>query len=257
MTAPDTKKIIDLVEEKTGYGVSVSVDDKITTHAAMVSASSSVPMHLVKVNPKYEKYGDYLVALQCAMLLIKWGDPKRIPDFTVLNDKIGFLTTKFAKLSKKRGIPLEAAREYTNMIVSGILQQLNSMPIQIISMDMIASLCPGLRPLQEESVNNELREISAIFTKQIRKMTPKPIFDRNATMNSTYAIKWSKITGDTTALLPYKSLGYLNRGQELLEIYEALSKKSDPDRYIETVDGWAKVLKMDTWYEWRFRKGNE
>ena len=71
MVAPDTQKIMDLVEQKTGFGVSVLVDDKITTPAGMVSARFSVPMHLVKVNPKYEQYGDYLVALQCAMLLIK------------------------------------------------------------------------------------------------------------------------------------------------------------------------------------------
>jgi len=257
MVAPDTQKIMDMVEEKTGYSVSVLVDDKITTHASMVSANSSVPMHLVKVNPKYEKYGDYLVALQCAMLLIKWGDPERIPDFVVLNDKAGSLTSKFAKLSKRRGVPPEAALEYANMIVSGILQQLNSLPTQIISMDMITELCPDLRSLQEESVNTELREITAIFTKQIRKTTPKPIFDRSAAMNSAYTIKWTKITGDKTALLPYQSLGYMNRGEQLLGIYEAVSKKNDPDRYIETVDGWAKILKMDTWYEWRFRKGTK
>jgi len=42
MAAPDTQKMMDLVEEKTGYRVSVLVDDTITTHASMVSARSSV-----------------------------------------------------------------------------------------------------------------------------------------------------------------------------------------------------------------------
>jgi len=144
MVAPDTQKMMDLVEENTGYHVSVSVDDKITTHASMVSASSSVPIHLVKVNPKYEKYGDYLVAVQCAMLLIKWGDPERIPDFAIIDKKVTYFKDKFAKQVSAKGMPFDTARQYANMIVMGILQQLNSLPIQFISMDMIADLCPSV-----------------------------------------------------------------------------------------------------------------
>ena len=254
MAAPDTQKMMDLVEEKTGYKVSVSVDNTITTHASMVSASSSVPVHMVKVNPKYEKYGDYLVAVQCAMLLIKWGDPERIPDFAILDKNVAYLQNKFAKQVVAKGMPVDTARQYANMIVMGILQQLNSLPIQIISMDIIADLCPGLHLLQEESVNNEMREASAVFTPQVKKLSPKEIFDRNAVMNAAYAIKWSRVSGDTMVLLPYRSLGYLTRGEKLLEKYEVLSTKKDPDRYIETVDAWAKDLQMETWYEWHYRK---
>lgn len=254
MPALDTQKIMDLVEEKTGFRVSILVDNTITTQVAMVSASSFSPMHLVKVNPNYEKYGDYLVAVQCAMLLIKWADPQRIPDFAILEKKIGYIKDKFEKEVMAKGIPIDSARQYSTMIVSGILQQLNSLPIQMFSMHMVANLAPGLRLLQEESVNNELREASASFTPQVKAITPKEIFERNATMNAAYAINWSKVSGNTMALLPYQALGYISPGEKLLQKYEALSTKKDPDRYIETVDAWAEELKMATWYEWRYRK---
>ena len=107
MAAPDTQKMMDLVEEKTGYRVSVLVDDTITTHASMVSARPSVPVHLIKVNPKYEKYGDYLVAVQCAMLLIKWGDPERIPDFAILDKNVAYLQDKFEKQVSAKGMPFD------------------------------------------------------------------------------------------------------------------------------------------------------
>ena len=255
MASPEVQMIMDMVEKKTGYGVSILVDDKISTHAGMVSATSLTPMHIVKINPKYEKYGDYLIALQCAMLLIKWGDPNRIPDFVVLNDKANSLVDKFSNLTKKQGMPSEAANEYAKMIVVGVLQQLNSIPIQIISMDMITNLCPGLGALQKESVSNEIREASRSFSKRIRKMTPKAIFDQNASMNAAYAIRWSQISDNKTVLLPYRSLGYINKGNRLIDIYEAVAQKSDPGRYTEIVDGWATILKMDHWYEWRYRKG--
>lgn len=256
MTSPDTQLLMEMVKEKSGYAVSIIIDSNITTHSGMVSASSFKPMHLVQVNPKYEKFGDYLVAIQCAMLLIKWGDPNRIPDFVVPNDKAKSLVEKFANLTKEQGVPSEAANEYAKMIVTGVLQQLNSIPIQIISMDMITDLCPGLQALQKESVNNEMREASRSFSKRIRKMTPKLIFDQNASMNAAYAIRWSQISDNKTVLLPYRSLGYINKGNRLIEIYEAVKQKSDPDRYTEVVDGWATILNMDDWYEWRYRKGN-
>jgi hypothetical protein len=255
MTSPDTQTLMNMVEEKTGYGVSIIVDDKITTHSGMASATSLQPMHLIKINPKYEKYGDYLVAVQCAMLLIKWGDPNRIPDFGIINDKAEALVKEFTEMTKNQGLPSHAANEYARMVVTGVLQQLNSLPMQMISMDMVSNLCPGLHDQQKESVNNELREASRSFSKRIQKATPKPIFDRNASMNAAYAIRWSQISGSKSVLLPYRSLGYINKGNRLHEIYKAVMNKSDPERYTEVVDGWAKVLQMEDWYEWKYRNG--
>ena len=255
MPASETQMLMDMVEKKTGYGVSILVDDTITTHAGMDSATPSRPMHIIKVNPSYEKFGDYLIALQCAMLLIKWGDPNRIPDFAVTDAISKELVQKFAGLTEKQGLTAEAASQYAGMIVTGVLQQLNSIPIQMISMDMISELCPGLWEFQQESVRNEIREASRNFSKRIQKMTPKMIFDQNASMNAAYAIRWSQISGNRTLLMPYRSLGYINKGNRLIQAYDEIAQKPDPDRYTETVDSWAKILKMDDWYEWRYRKG--
>lgn len=254
MTSPDTQVLMGMVKEKTGYGVSIVVDSKISTHSGMVSASPFQPMHLVQVNPKYEKYGDYLVAVQCAMLLVKWADPDRIPEFGIRNDRAKSLIVTFSNQAKKQGLPLEAANEYAKMIVMGVLQQLNSMPSQIICMDMITDLCPGLEAIREEYVSNDLVELTRSFNKKIKKMTPKGIFDRSTSMNAAYAIKWSRISGSRTVLLPYRSMGYINKGIHLIDAYEEKVQKSDPERHIEIVDSWAKILKMEDWYEWRFRK---
>jgi hypothetical protein len=255
MALPDTQMIMDMVEKKTGFSVSIVVDDKITTHSGMASATSLQPMHIIKVNPKYEKYGDYLVAAQCAMLLIKWGDPNRIPDFGVVNSRAEVLIQEFSKMTRDQGVPSNAANQYAKMIVTGVLQQLNSLPMQMISMDMITNLCPGLHDLQKESVSNEIREASRSFSKKIQRATPKSIFDKNASMNAAYAIRWSQISGSKGVLLPYRSLGYINSGNKLHEIYKAVMDKSDPERYTEVVDGWARILQMEDWYAWKYRKG--
>ena len=255
MTSPDTQMLMDMVKEKTEYGVSITVDDKIRTHSGMASATPVQPMHIIKVNPKYEKYGDYLVAVQCAMLLIKWADPNRIPDFGVVSSREETLIQEFSKMTEDQGVPSNAANQYTKMIVTGLLQQLNSLPIQMISMDMVTNLCPGLSNQQKESIGNEMREASRSFSKKIQKATPKSIFDRNASMNAAYAIRWSQISGSKSVLLPYRSLGYINKGNKLHEIYKGVMDKNDPERYTEVVDGWAKVLQMEDWYVWKYREG--
>ena len=230
MGSAGTQKMIGLVKEKTGYGVSIIVDKDIQTHASMVSASTRSPMHVIRVNPTYEKYGDYLVAVQCAMLLIKWGDPNRIADFVVRNEKANLLINEYSEDIVKKGFSSDAATQYARMIVTGVLQQLNSIPIQMLSMDMVDNLCPDLKDLQEESVKNELREATRSFSKKIQKATPKSIFDKNASMNAAYAYKWSLISGNRSVLLPFKSLGYVNKGRKLADIYEEMEKPSSGSR---------------------------
>jgi hypothetical protein len=255
MSSDVNKHLMNMVEDKTGYGVSIVVDSSVTTHSGMVSAGPLSPMHIIKINPKYERFGDYLAALQCAMLLIKWGDPDRIPDFIIHEDKTNSLIESFSNQTIPKGVPSDIAGEYARMIVIGVLQQLNSIPIQMLSIDMVKDLCPKLQDLQKEAVNIELQESSSAFSKKVQEITPKIIFDQNATMNAAYAVRWSHISGNKSILLPYDSLGYTKRGKLLLDIYGSLAKKRDPDRYTEIVDGWASVLNMNDWYEWRYRKG--
>jgi hypothetical protein len=78
----DVDRILALVTEKTGYPATVSFDPDMSLHSKMQSASVSSPVHVIFLNPKFSETSNYLVANQCAMLLIKWADPKRIPDFS-------------------------------------------------------------------------------------------------------------------------------------------------------------------------------
>jgi hypothetical protein len=66
----DTKILLELVAKQTGYKVSVGQTKDITSYARMVAASQANPMHIIDVNEKYHKLGDYIVAVQCAMLLV-------------------------------------------------------------------------------------------------------------------------------------------------------------------------------------------
>ena len=249
----DLKKIMDMVESQTGYSVSVSPDPSLTTHSAMLSAAEGRAAHMVRVNPKYDRYSNALVAQQSAMLLIKWADPKRIPDFRPVPEKAQALKIRMMPQMRKRGYEASIAGKYIDMIVLGLLQQLNSIPCQIMATEMCYELCPNLREEITLSMNSELKEASGVLDPKIKGATPPEIFARSVAMNGAYAKRWADKSGDRLALLPYEATGFIKKATELCHAFDLIPADS-PDRYPHSVDSWAKVLEMEGWYEFTYRK---
>jgi hypothetical protein len=252
----DTQKLLEIVAEKTGHKVAVSQSADIGTHSRMIAASAGSPMHLIEVNEKYHKYGDYLVASQCAMLLVKWANPERIPVLVVNQGKVEYLVNKVAGSRAIGKVTPEVARKYAEMVVGGLLNQLQSVPVEMMAIAYIRNTCTALVELQDETMALSLREGSAILAPNVRADAPVEIFDKSAAMNAAFALNWSRLTGSDVVLLPFRSLGYLDKGQDLFRIFESVPD-NDPDRYVKVVDGWAQMLHLSTLYAWRFRKASE
>jgi hypothetical protein len=79
MTHPDTKHMLELVEQQTGYRVSVDLISGIHEHARMISARPGNPVHMISVNSSQHAFADYIVAVQCGILLALWSDPQKVP----------------------------------------------------------------------------------------------------------------------------------------------------------------------------------
>ena len=93
----DTQHLIDLVERQTGYRVTVDVISGIYEHAQMISARPGTPAHVIRVNADYRQHADYIVAVQCGMLLVLWSDPTKVPGMAFEKSKCGYLADKWAK----------------------------------------------------------------------------------------------------------------------------------------------------------------
>jgi hypothetical protein len=248
----DLEQLFDQVKTATGYPVTVSGDSDMGTHSRLASASPQRPVHTIFVNPAFERFGDYLVAVQCAMLVIKWANPAEVVDFIVRQEKLSYLIDKFAKKSDGRGMPRSSAVQYATMIVNGLLLQLNSLPLQMMSIEMVHRLCPSLADQGRMSGRQELQDMSRSLSPDVRAHAPDAIFNSSASMNAAFALFWSKLAGDTVCILPYKVQGFLSNGQRLLAAYEAADQASF-SRHRDVVDAWAKILSMETWYQWRRR----
>ena len=199
MASMETQKMMDLVTEKTGYGVSVIMASDIASWADMVSASEKNPRHLIRVNAKYARYGDYLVALQCAMLMIKWADPFHLPCFLVRQSKTEKIINEVSKDHKLRNLPSAVRHQFSKMIVEGLLNQLQSAPTEMMAIEICYELCPGLRGVQEEAVEVNLPEMTASLSTQIRDRTPSEVFRKTAAMNAAFCLEWAERSGDRPA----------------------------------------------------------
>jgi len=249
----DFKKLFDLVKDRTGYPVSVTPMENQTSHVTMRSATRDTPVHGIFPNPRYERFANYLVATQCAMLLFKWSDPQGVSDFVVNDQKADFLKRKVVTSFQGKGMPTSTATQYADSLVSGLLLQLTSSPLEILSVGWCFREYPELRVEQEAYIATHLRELSATLAPDIRKMTPREVYDRAVPMNAAYSLRWADLSGERGGLLPYEALGFEKQGRELLKALESISEDA-PDVYRRSVDAWAERLHLSGWYRWSPRQ---
>lgn len=172
--------------------------------------------------------------------------------FAILDQKIDHLASRLSKSKQLKNVPLPIAQQFAKIIVQGLLNQLQSMPAEMISIGMCYDQCPSLRDMQETALRYTIRDATASLAPRIRERTPKDIFDKNASMNAAFVLYWSEHSRDRTAVIPFESLGFTTKGQELLDAFKTVPE-SMSDRYQRCVDAWARILEIQTWYEWRFK----
>jgi hypothetical protein len=196
----------------------------------MRSATCDTPVHAIFPNPRYERFANYLVAAQCAMILFQWADPQGVSDFIVNDPKADVLKRKIVGTFQGQGMPAATAKQYAESLVNGLLRQLTSSPLEILSVDWCFREYPELRVEQEAYVNAHLRELSATLAPNIRKMTPREIYDRAVPMNAAYTLRWADLSGERVGLLPYETLGFVKPARDLLNDLENIPSDA-PDVY--------------------------
>ena len=199
MNNADTQRMIDLVERQTGYRVTVDVISGIHEHAQMISARPEAPAHIIRVNADYRQHADYIVAVQCGMLLVLWFAPTKVPAMAFEKAKCDYLAGKWAKTKQLAAFPADVAAKTANFYVESLLRQLNSTPLEIRVANLCYESCPSLRDMQAESFNAHLRQISGVFSPKIKALAPQDAFQKNVAMNAALALNWARHPSITTS----------------------------------------------------------
>jgi hypothetical protein len=251
MNNADTRRLIELVESQTGYRVTVDVVSGIHEHAEMVSARPEAPAHVIRVNAERRQHADYIVALQCAMLLELWSDPSRVPAMAFATAKCDFLAAKWARTKQLASLPGGSAANTAKFYVNGLLRQLGSAPLEIHVASRCFRECPSLRTMQAESLDAHLRSLSKVFSPKVKDIAPEEVFQKNVAMNAALALNWSRLSGSRLMLLPYESTGHLELGEALLEDADGAAGDG-ADRYVNSVNAWAERLFLRTLFHWEY-----
>src|SRR5688572_8234865 len=209
MSNADTQNMLDLVERQTGYRVTVDVVSGIYEHAQMISARPEAPAHIIRVNADRRQHADYIVAVQCGMLLILWSDPTKVPGMVFEKAKCDYLAGKWSKKKELAAQDADTAAKMANFYVESLVRQVSSTPLEIRVANMCFESCPSLRDIQAESINAHLRGISEAFSAKIKDRVPLEVFQKNVEMNAALALNWARLSGSRLCLLPYESTGHI------------------------------------------------
>lgn len=238
-------------EEATGYRINIDVMDGIQDDARMIAARPGNPFHLIRINSEQKRYADYIVAVQCGMLLILWSDPTHVPELVPEQGKCDYWGKKWAASKQLASLPRESATKMGDFYLRGLIQQVYSLPLEIRVARLCFENCPGLREMQEENLTAHLRKLSEVFSPKIRQQIPPDVFDKNVTMSAALAKAWGELVDSRLPVIPYEATGYLEKGEKLLAVIDNLPEKK-ASNFVKNVDSWADQLGMGSLFRWKF-----
>lgn len=242
---PATKAIIDIAERVSGYPVVVTEDASLQTLAAMQMASNAAPMHIVKFRPVPGEAPDYFISYQCGFIVRLFETPPELRfRFAIPNETI---TKRGAELFGRAGLA-DSSEQFVRWMIEGVLTQLRSFPIGLRIDDWLLNVSPGLRLQQVKGARLQLAQNASALNLPLRNRIPEKIINANTAMNAAFAIYWAKSLVDDSVTLPYKAIGALKPGQELMDIFATIDPSPSNDTSL--VDQWASDLGFEDWYRW-------
>lgn len=248
--APATLEILSQVEKVSGVRAELVPDPTLPVLATVSMAKGNIPAHIVKYNPN--KRGiDYNIAYECCFILRLFAnEPEERFEFAT-NESARRAVRRSLSSNKKirrMGLPDPAVHQFADQLYNGLMTQLRSVPIGMRIDRWLWDSYPDLREMQKASIVRQQQDNVQGLSPEIKAMAPTTIFNANVAMNSAYAIYADQLFGSEIYVIPYRSAGFENTGERLLEICSEVPSDASRDR--ELVDGWAEELEIQEWYEW-------
>lgn len=243
------REFIERVELASGKPVIMQCDPEFAGHATIRIARDDQPAHLLLHKQEHDAVLPYLVAFQCLLALrtIEADATARfdLSSASTMKEEVLSLTQSHA--AKNPDIPEHAIPQLASQLGTGIGLQLRSFPIALRVDKQIFDEFPQLHQLQRKSVELQIQEAMHALSPQIKKIAPPELIKANASMSSAYTQFWAGLWREPSISNPFTAAGYQEIGETLLALNSTIPNDHDHDR--ELVDGWAKVLGIDRWYQ--------
>lgn len=240
-----TQGILKRVEEKTGREVQFLRDDELPLLATLQIARNGANHHVLRYRPSNEPL-DYLVAFQAGFVLRLFDNvPAERFDFmgeaTVAQNVEPLLAAGQVISSADRAqLP-----EFARFVAQWALMNLRSLPTGLRIDTEIAAKYPELRELQRASLALQQQQNLDLLSYRRGKLTiPTPLMGPIA----AYALFADRLLGTGLYAIPFEAAGVIDRGRELMRIWDRIA--ADPSHDRELVDAWAAACGMTGWFHW-------
>jgi tetratricopeptide (TPR) repeat protein len=154
---------------------------------------------------------------------------------------------------QKRGYADDAIQAVTLQMTEGLASQVFNCPLDMVIEQRVFEKCEIIRPSQFVSLAATHAEYSQAFTnEEIRRLSPPRIFRANSAMNCAYALFIDSLYGSATTYGDtYRGTDVFGTGQQLFEAWRTIKKRFQPGDEYRLVDDFARILKLEKWFEWK------
>lgn len=248
------------VEERTGFAIQLLEDNSLEYISATVQMAwkHKRKEHLVKYRKKSPAITPHLIAHEIEHILLEDAARKKkrnryfITTAKTREHAVRSISDHIHKL-QKQGYAEDKITQVTLQITSGLCNQLFNCPIDMVVEYSIFQKYDKLRPSQIVSLDQLYKEALYVFTNsKIRKLTPPFIYRANITLNCASAIFLDYLLNNKSNYAePYKKSKVFQGGMKLFKIWEKKIDSFIPGDEYEMVDEYARLLKLQGWYDWQ------
>jgi hypothetical protein len=243
---PETRAIIEELEQRSGYPVSWFEDPTLSVLATVRTGTPGRPIHVIRYKPGAAR-PDYPIAFEAGLAIRMFQHPPE-QRFHLSGDttKLDEIATEIRK--RHPAMAPDVVRALSRQLFDGLMLQLRSCAPGILVDTWIFEGFPGLRAAQAASVAQQLATNVQSLSPEHARQFPTLIVKANRAMNAAYAIALGRLLGQPQHLIPYRAAGLEAIGLELLADLAASGRGGIDDRALITA--WAKRLGVERWLAW-------
>ncbi len=245
--APSVYDIVALVSESTGKDVEFELALNLSTDGSTRIARERMPRHIIQVKENSTARVNHIIAHECGHILRTMAATPSERVVPSSNPKT--LTRAFDALRNElAAVPAKARDDIFNLWVSGIINQLVNLPVDVRIETWLYEKYPEFRDTQKKSIEVDVKNSLAGLSDQVKDVTIASIFKRSNAMVYAYLKGISGITGKDygAEFEPYKEIVEL--GEALYACFEPEDKGFKQD--IATINRWAEILNIKGWFTW-------
>jgi len=245
--APTVHALVNLISESTGKKIEFELLINLDTDGITKIAREKMPKHIIKVKENSTARVNHIIVHECCHILrVMQAQPSQrvIPSTNTRTTEKAFDALK----SELSAVPARVRDEIFKLWVSGIVNQLVNLPVDVRVEKWLYENYPEFRDIQNKSVEMDVENCLLGLSDQVRNNTIESIFKKSNAMVYAYLKGVSSITGKDygSEFEPYKDIALL--GEALYACFEPEDKGYTQD--VETINKWAKLLDIEGWFTW-------